>query len=58
MWVAKECGARSLALYHHDPTHTDDQIDRIVAAAGKCAPEIEVLGAREGLTVEFAPSRA
>lgn len=58
VWVAKECGVRSLALYHHDPTHTDDQIDRIVAAAGMCAPEIEVLGAREGLTVELAPIRA
>lgn len=58
VWVAKECGVRSLALYHHDPTHTDDQIDRLVDAAGRCAPGIEVIGAREGLTIELEPVRA
>jgi phosphoribosyl 1,2-cyclic phosphodiesterase len=51
--VGQQCGVKTLALYHHDPTHTDDQIDRLVAMAGMCAPEIEVLGAREGLTVEL-----
>lgn len=54
LWIAQECGVRSLALFHHDPTHTDDQIDRIVAAAGISAPDIEVLGAREGLTVDLS----
>jgi phosphoribosyl 1,2-cyclic phosphodiesterase len=54
VWVAQECEVGALALYHHDPTHTDDQIDRLVAAAGMCAPDIEVLGAREGLTVELS----
>ena len=54
VWVAKECGVSALALFHHDPTHTDDQIDRLVASACMCAPEIEIIGAREGLTVDLA----
>ena len=58
VWVAKECGVRSLALYHHDPTHSDDQIDRLVAAANACAPGLEVLAAREGLTIDLAAAPA
>ena len=29
VWLAGEVGARRLALYHHDPTHDDDMIDRL-----------------------------
>ena len=29
--VAKEAGAQRLALFHHDPTHGDDQIDTMLA---------------------------
>ena len=31
--VAKEAGARRLALFHHDPTHDDDAVDAILAHA-------------------------
>ena len=31
--VAKEAGARRLALFHHDPTHHDDAVDSILADA-------------------------
>ena len=31
-WPARS-GARRLALFHHDPTHDDDMIDRLAAAA-------------------------
>jgi phosphoribosyl 1,2-cyclic phosphodiesterase len=36
VWLAGEVGARRLALYHHDPTHDDDMIDRLAAAAASC----------------------
>jgi phosphoribosyl 1,2-cyclic phosphodiesterase len=55
VWLAAEVGARRLALYHHDPTHDDDMIDRLTAAAAACgrATGVEVFAAREGLTVEL-----
>jgi phosphoribosyl 1,2-cyclic phosphodiesterase len=48
--VASETGARRLALFHHDPTHDDDDIDRLVALAGAVgAPAgVEVFAAAEG----------
>jgi hypothetical protein len=55
VWLAAEVGARRLALYHHDPTHDDDMIDRLAAGAAACgkAMGVEVFAAREGLTVEL-----
>jgi ribonuclease BN (tRNA processing enzyme) len=51
--VARASGARRLALYHHDPTHSDEFLD---AAAGRAAVlgrehGIEVLMTSEGLSV-------
>jgi phosphoribosyl 1,2-cyclic phosphodiesterase len=54
VWFAGKCRARKLALFHHDPTRSDEAID----ALGECAAKagrllgVEVLVAREGLTVE------
>ena len=31
--VGHEAGVRSLALFHHDPLHTDEQLDRLGAQA-------------------------
>jgi phosphoribosyl 1,2-cyclic phosphodiesterase len=58
VWLAGEVGARRLALYHHDPTHDDDTIDRLAAAATACgtAMGVEVFAAREGMTVELRPN--
>jgi len=55
VWLAAEVGARRLAIYHHDPTHDDDMIDRLATAATACglAMGVEVFAAREGLTVEL-----
>jgi len=44
--LAKECGVRTLALYHHDPERTDTQIDAIVAAHADAG--VSVLAATEG----------
>jgi phosphoribosyl 1,2-cyclic phosphodiesterase len=51
--VAQEAGARRLVLFHHDPSHSDDVLDRLLvdarAEAGSSGPE--VMSAYEGLQV-------
>ena len=36
--VAREAGVRRLALFHHDPSHSDDDIDRLLDGARSPAP--------------------
>lgn len=55
--VAREAGAKQLALFHHDPSHADDFVDRMfdraLAARGSGeAPEI--VAAAEGLTISLS----
>jgi len=56
VWMAAEAGARQLALFHHDPSHHDDQLDELVAAAATsgAAIGVSVFGAREGLTIALS----
>jgi phosphoribosyl 1,2-cyclic phosphodiesterase len=53
--VAKEAGAKRVALFHHDPAHGDDHLDGLLvaaqAAAGTAGPE--VLAAYEGLQLQL-----
>ena len=54
--VAAEAGARELALFHHDPQHDDDALDRLLGEAraeGEAGRLDGVVAAREGLTVEL-----
>jgi len=54
--VAKEAGAKRLALFHHDPAHGDDMLDKLLerAVAGANGSSInEVISASEGTTVSF-----
>ena len=53
--VAKEAGARRVALFHHDPSRNDDELDRLLDQAKERAAGWvdEVLGAAEGMTVSF-----
>ena len=57
--VAVEAGVRKLALFHHEPTHADDEIDRMVAASRARAHEtgskLELFGAVEGQEVALTP---
>lgn len=58
--VAMESGARSLALFHHDPTHDDTRLDDLLGDARRWAepdPSLEVMIAAEGATVELAAER-
>jgi phosphoribosyl 1,2-cyclic phosphodiesterase len=54
--VAAEAGASRLALFHHDPSHGDKEIDALVRRA-RGLPEAkqleEVFAAREGSVVEL-----
>ncbi len=54
--VAREAGVRRLTLFHHDPSHSDDEIDRMLEEARKLAttsPSLEVTAASEGTTVDL-----
>jgi len=55
--ICAEVGARRLVLYHHAPTHGDDQMDRIAAEylAKGAARNIEVLTSFEGMTLPVGP---
>lgn len=54
--VAKAAGVRRLALFHHDPAHDDDVMDKLVAGAKQLSADIggpEVVGAYEGLSLQL-----
>jgi phosphoribosyl 1,2-cyclic phosphodiesterase len=53
LWLAGVAGARTLVLFHHDPTHDDDQVDGVTAAVAACgrAQGIEVIAAFEGMAL-------
>ena len=53
--VAAQAGARRVALFHHDPSHDDDTLDALAAAAAEQgeALGVEVIAAYEGLTIAF-----
>jgi phosphoribosyl 1,2-cyclic phosphodiesterase len=58
--VAAEAGARRLALFHHDPSHGDDVVDRLRAEAQAFAEGtsvVEVIAAAERTTVALSPSQ-
>ena len=55
--VAAEAGARRLALFHHDPVHTDDDMDRLLETSlghpgASCLHS--VLAAEEGMSLDLA----
>lgn len=53
VWLAASTGVERLALFHHDPSHDDDMLDEMSAAAAACGAElgVEVFAARECATV-------
>jgi phosphoribosyl 1,2-cyclic phosphodiesterase len=53
--VARESGARRLSLFHHDPAHTDKEIDRMLDHARRLAPRqvLDVSAAAEGRSVDL-----
>ncbi len=54
--VAKEAGVRTLVLFHHDPAHTDADVDDILRYARGLAEGSgihEVVAAHEGLVISY-----
>jgi ribonuclease BN (tRNA processing enzyme) len=54
--VAREAGAKRLALFHYDPSHTDRDIERMLNHARRIAGgrhSLEVSAAAEGTTVDL-----
>lgn len=54
--VAGEAGARGLVMFHHDPAHSDTQVDRMLERAQRVAADnydLEVGAASEGMTVDL-----
>ncbi len=58
--AACQANAARLALFHHDPARTDDEIDTIVeeARARAAGADTEVFAAAEGSTVELVGTRS
>ncbi len=53
--VAHEQGVRALAVFHHDPDHSDSRLDRFALEYGRPytdATPMNVFWAREGMTVD------
>ena len=59
--LASAAGVERVALYHHDPNRTDDQVDDIVemarAQARRSGYNGEIFAAAEGLTIEVRGDR-
>jgi phosphoribosyl 1,2-cyclic phosphodiesterase len=55
LWLAGVAGVRTLVLFHHDPNHDDELVDRLAASAAACgrAQGIEVIAAFEGMTLKM-----
>ncbi len=55
--VAAKADVRKLVLFHHDPLHDDDFVDKLLAEARDLAagsnPKMEVIAAYEGLTISL-----
>lgn len=49
--VAMEAGVRRLVLFHHDPSHSDEQVEALAEEACCLAGGLEVCIGREGKTV-------
>jgi len=54
--VVMESGAQELILYHHDPDHTDQIVDKVVTDARNHYPKVRA--AAEGLVLELGEEKA
>ena len=53
--LAVEAGVRTLVLFHHAPSRTDDEVDQLLGRARDLAAgRVSVLAAYEGLTLELS----
>jgi phosphoribosyl 1,2-cyclic phosphodiesterase len=56
--VARQAGVKQLALFHHDPTHSDETLDRLALEATRLAgSSVSVVMAAEDLVLELGPGK-
>lgn len=51
--VAREAGVSRLMLFHHDPSHADEQVEALAEEARAMADGIEIIIGREGETIQL-----
>jgi len=51
--VAAEGGVKRLALFHHDPLHSDDDLDRIESDARGWGMPFDIFAAAEGMKLSL-----
>jgi phosphoribosyl 1,2-cyclic phosphodiesterase len=51
--VAVAARAKRLVMFHHDPSHTDEDIDELAKALQQVTDEVEVLAAYEGMIIDI-----
>jgi ribonuclease BN (tRNA processing enzyme) len=60
--LAAEAGCRRLVLFHHEPEHDDDAVDRLLndtrKFARRVAPGLEVDAAAEGMELALGSERS
>jgi phosphoribosyl 1,2-cyclic phosphodiesterase len=56
VWLATQARAKRLALFHHDPSRRDDDLDALLRCAAEVGARrgVEVIAASEGLVVDLA----
>ena len=56
VWLAEKANVKQLALYHHDPSRRDDDLDALLSCAVESGAQhgVDVIAASEGLVVELA----
>jgi ribonuclease BN (tRNA processing enzyme) len=53
--IAREAAVRHLVLFHHDPSHADEQVEAMAAEARRWGDETGISIAQEGTTVQIEP---
>lgn len=51
--IARAAGARSLALFHHSPERSDDELDAILAVCRARHPDLSIVAAAESLAIDL-----
>jgi ribonuclease BN (tRNA processing enzyme) len=51
--VARAANVKKLVIFHHDPLHNDDFLDRVGEQVAQEFPE--AMMAREGLSIQLVP---
>jgi phosphoribosyl 1,2-cyclic phosphodiesterase len=51
--LGQHAGARRIALFHHDPDRTDDELDNLVQLVAQLAGPMPLMGAMEGETLDL-----